>query len=201
MAWPHQKQTEYHKLIACDVSCVIYMYIPEHENVRGCGGVAAISPNLGRVQLKCDGTRWRTGGEVKGNWQMEWAASTIHTTSEHGASSITTADAHISAASSRLNWRPPPILDSSVSPRDEIWFLRLCHHISYVVCQWSLGSWEQSSILGIEGWVDVALWKEKCARSQESIVGCWTYSLIYTETSKQERQFLCLLIKIGRHHC
>jgi hypothetical protein len=33
---------------------------------------------------------------------MEWVASTLHTTSEHGVSSITTADAHTSAASSRL---------------------------------------------------------------------------------------------------
>jgi len=37
---------------------------------------------------------------------MEWLASTLHTTSEHGVSSITTADAHTSTASSRLNWRP-----------------------------------------------------------------------------------------------
>ena len=37
---------------------------------------------------------------------MEWVVSTLHTTSEHGVSSITTADAHTSAASSRLNWRP-----------------------------------------------------------------------------------------------
>jgi len=36
---------------------------------------------------------------------MEWVASTLHTTSERGVSSITTADAHTSAASSRLNWR------------------------------------------------------------------------------------------------
>jgi len=35
---------------------------------------------------------------------MEWVASTLHTTSEHGVSSITTADSHTSAASSRLNW-------------------------------------------------------------------------------------------------
>ena len=42
----------------------------------------------------------------RGNWRMEWVASTLHTTSEHGVSSITTADAHTSAASSRLNWRP-----------------------------------------------------------------------------------------------
>ena len=45
-------------------------------------------------------------GKWRGNWRMEWVASTLHTTSEHGASSITTADAHTSAASSRLNWRP-----------------------------------------------------------------------------------------------
>ena len=42
----------------------------------------------------------------RGNWRMEWVASTLHTTLEHGVSSITTADAHTSADSSRLNWRP-----------------------------------------------------------------------------------------------
>jgi len=45
-------------------------------------------------------------GKWRGNWRMEWVASTLHTTSEHGVSSINTADAHTSAASSRLNWRP-----------------------------------------------------------------------------------------------
>jgi hypothetical protein len=45
-------------------------------------------------------------GTWRGNWRMEWVASTLHTTSERGVSSITTADAHTSAASSRLNWRP-----------------------------------------------------------------------------------------------
>ena len=44
-------------------------------------------------------------GKWRGNWRMEWVASTLHTTSEHGVSSITTADAHTSAASSLLNWR------------------------------------------------------------------------------------------------
>ena len=56
-----------------------------------------------RVQLKCVGTRLRREGKWRGNWRMEWVASTLHTTSEHGVSSITTADAHTSAASSRLN--------------------------------------------------------------------------------------------------
>jgi len=48
-------------------------------------------------------------GKCRGNWRMEFIASTVHTASEHGVSSITTittADAHTSAASSRLNWRP-----------------------------------------------------------------------------------------------
>ena len=45
-------------------------------------------------------------GKWRGNWRMQWVANTLHTTSEHGVSSITTADAHTSADSSRLNWRP-----------------------------------------------------------------------------------------------
>ena len=45
-------------------------------------------------------------GKWRGNWRMEWVASNLHITSEHGVSSIPTADAHTSAASSRMNWRP-----------------------------------------------------------------------------------------------
>ena len=45
---------------------------------------------------------------------MAWVASTLHTTSEHGVSSITAADAHTSAASSRLNLRPPADLNGLV---------------------------------------------------------------------------------------
>ena len=45
-------------------------------------------------------------GKWRRNWRMEWVASTLHTTTEHGVSGITTADVHTSAASSRLNWRP-----------------------------------------------------------------------------------------------
>jgi len=51
-------------------------------------------------------TRIPREGKWRGNWRMEWVASVLHTTSEHGVSSITTADAHTSAASIRLNWRP-----------------------------------------------------------------------------------------------
>jgi len=56
--------------------------------------------------MKCDGTRLRTEGEVKGNWRVEWVASNLHTTWEHDVHSITTiatAEAHTSATSSGLN--------------------------------------------------------------------------------------------------
>jgi len=53
-------------------------------------------------------------GKWRGKWRMEWVASTLHTTSKHEVSRITTADAHTSAASSRLNWRPPADLNGLV---------------------------------------------------------------------------------------
>jgi len=53
-------------------------------------------------------------GKWRGNWRMEWVASILHTTSERGVSSIITADVHTSAASNRLNWRPPADLNGLV---------------------------------------------------------------------------------------
>jgi hypothetical protein len=53
-------------------------------------------------------------GKWRENRRMELVVSTLHTTSEHGAPSITTADAHNSAASSRLNWRTPADLNGPV---------------------------------------------------------------------------------------
>jgi hypothetical protein len=57
------------------------------------------------VRLKPDGTRWHTGGEVKGKLANGVGSHYSHTISERGVSSITNDDAHTSAASSRLNWR------------------------------------------------------------------------------------------------
>jgi len=75
-------------------------------------------------------------GKWGGNRRMDWVASTLHTTSEHGVSSITTADAHTSAASSRLNWRPRRFRwTRPFHPKGEIWFMHVCHHISIVLCQ------------------------------------------------------------------
>jgi len=72
---------------------------PEHEDTRSFKPSVESSWN---VMAHGDARE----GKWRGNRQMEWVASTLHTTSEHGVSSITTADAHTSAASSRLNWRP-----------------------------------------------------------------------------------------------
>ena len=62
---------------------------------------------------------------------MQWLAITLHTTSEHGVSSITTADAaHLGCQQSteltptgRFKWTGP------FRAEDEIWFLRMCRHI------------------------------------------------------------------------
>ena len=50
------------------------------------------------------------------NWRMQWVASTLHTTSEHGVSSITTADAaHLGCQqSTELTPHRPIEMDSSV---------------------------------------------------------------------------------------
>ena len=45
-------------------------------------------------------------GSERETGEMEWVASTLHTTSEHDVSSITTADAHSSPASRRMNLCP-----------------------------------------------------------------------------------------------
>ena len=58
------------------------------------------------LRSECGGTRWRTGGEVKGKLANGVGSQYCHTTSERGVSSITNADAHTSAASSGLNWLP-----------------------------------------------------------------------------------------------
>ena len=73
-------------------------------------------------------------GKWRGNWRMQWAASTLHTTSERGVSSITTADAHTPAASSRLNWCAQRFKwTRPFRRRTKSWFLRVCHRISNAV--------------------------------------------------------------------
>ena len=55
------------------------------------------------METESDGTRRSTGGEVKGKEASVVGSQQSGTVSEHGLSSITTADAHTSVASIRLN--------------------------------------------------------------------------------------------------
>ena len=59
-----------------------------------------------RVETESDSTRRSTGGEVKGKEANGVGSQHSCTVWKHGLSSITNADAHTSAASSRLNWQP-----------------------------------------------------------------------------------------------
>ena len=68
--------------------------------------LVTLTQKCSRVRLKSDGTRWRTGGEVKGKLANGVSSQYSHTPSERGLASLTTTDAHTSAASSRLHWRP-----------------------------------------------------------------------------------------------
>jgi hypothetical protein len=62
-----------------------------------------IVSRCGILLSECGGTRWRTGGEVKGKLTNGVGSQYSHTASERGVSIITNADAYTSAASSRLN--------------------------------------------------------------------------------------------------
>jgi len=86
-------------------------------------------------------------GKWRGNCRMELVASTLHTSSERGVSSITTADAHTSAASSRLNWCPRRFKwTRPFCQKTKSWFLRVCHHISDAVYYifWVLSSMQSA---------------------------------------------------------
>ena len=54
------------------------------------------------------GTRWRTGGEVKGKLANGAGSQYSHAISERSVSSITQADAHTSAAKQSTELTPPP---------------------------------------------------------------------------------------------
>ena len=87
--------------VVINLQCICYSVCGSKPEIT-----AAARSRARRVQLKCDGTRWRTGGEVKGKLAKRVVSQYSYTTSEHGASISTTADAHTSAASNRRNWRP-----------------------------------------------------------------------------------------------
>jgi len=84
---------------SAEVSLLTFIFQPLNASVLLSDGVLESSWNMMAHGDAREG-KWR------GNWRMEWVASTLYTISELGVSSITTTDRHTSAASSRLNWRP-----------------------------------------------------------------------------------------------
>jgi hypothetical protein len=85
-----------------------------------------------RLQLKCDGTRWHTGGEAKGKLANE--VGTQYSSHYLGTWYVYPALLPLmrtprlpvvdwTDAPCRFKWTRP------VSLKDEIWFLPVCHHI------------------------------------------------------------------------
>ena len=87
-------------------SNVISFFVLQRQTseVLPCNTACRTSPC--RARSEPGGTRWRTGGEVKGKMANGVGSQYSHATFERRLSSITQVDAHSSAASSRLNWRP-----------------------------------------------------------------------------------------------
>ena len=80
---------------------------------------------------------------------MEWvASSTLHTTSEHGVSSITTAVVHTYAASSRLGWGPRAGLDrcGKSSPHRDFFCVNHYFIVRSVYATWFIQSILQSMV-------------------------------------------------------
>ena len=92
-----KRQKTHNKLsIKCEFVCSFYL-LTQFNRAMFCVTpvLMAFKPLLvhcTRLQLKCDGTRRRREVKWRGNWRMEWVASTLHTVSEHGVPTITTAD-------------------------------------------------------------------------------------------------------------
>jgi len=115
-------------------------------------------------------------GMWRGNLRMQWVASTLHTSSEHGVSSITTittADAHTSADSSRLNWRPPADLNGIVrfAERRNLVSARVPSHFNWplqTAFRWSQRSRPEASYLLLHNTEDKNTWR--CASSAPYIL-------------------------------
>jgi len=109
----HQNHCDNHKSCNEDLGCVLLYYGTMYSDGRLPVFQRKLLPHVWVLlicwllqcvwNLKAHDAR---EGKWRGNWRMEWVASTLHTTSEHGVSNFTTADAHTSAASSWLNWCP-----------------------------------------------------------------------------------------------
>jgi len=86
----------------------------------------------GRARSEPGGTRLCTGWEVKGKLANGVGSQYSHAISERGLSSITQVDAHTSAASSRLNWRPHRFKRTCpFRGKTKSGFCAMCHHVPH----------------------------------------------------------------------
>ena len=65
-----------------------------------------ISDSKGILRSECGDTRWRTGGERRGNWRTEWVASTLTLPRNVVYPALLTLMRTPRLQSSRLNWLP-----------------------------------------------------------------------------------------------
>ena len=104
-------------------------------------------------------------GKWRGNCRMEWVASILHITSEHGVSNITIPDAHTSAASSRLNWRPRLIKWT----RPFRWKMKSCFCACAITFQRQSTLLLRSLYLAAGGQLEIRVESPVCRRSVSSL--------------------------------
>ena len=107
------------------------------------------------------------GSEGK-NGECEWVASTFHTTSKRVVSHISTADAHTSAASSRLNWRPRRFKWTRPFRRKTKSVFCVCV-ITFQTPSSKVQRWEMKKVR----WWDMDSWEQAAGK------GSWTFGLLF----------------------
>jgi len=87
--------------------------------------------NVSIARSEPDGTRWRTGGEVKGKDANGVGSQQLRTGRLSAVYTIAVPWSALLECQQSTELTPPPFqIDSSVSLKDQIWFLRVCHHVS-----------------------------------------------------------------------
>jgi len=119
-------------------------------------------------------------GKWRGNWRMEWVASTLtHLVKwfiQHYYRWWTYLDCQHST-----ELTPPQIkMDSSVLPKDEIWFLLVCHHISNALYPPKLTHLVVvgASLFSVDGVstsrLSLNLWPQCYSSELETVINQWT---------------------------
>ena len=125
-------------------------------------------------------THWK--GSERDKYRMQMVASTLHTTAKHAVSNITTADVHVSAASSRLNLRSPADLNilvrlaaktksdfcacsitfkNSLLPADGLEFRRGSQHMCTAVCRQLVRCVSGPADTEVEGTIFCWMWRDQ----------------------------------------